>query len=139
MGHVSLTSAPAQSIKEAICKFLNDRNVHLSKLLVVGCDGTNVNTGIHNGVIRQLEELCGRPLQWAICQLHSNELPLRHLMDHLDGKTSGPRGFSGPIGKKLANCEDLPIVNYELIEGNFPSLEKMLLKASVPIKNIYGI
>lgn len=62
MGHVSLPSVSAQSIKEAICKFLNDRNVYLSKLLGVGCNGTNINTGVCNEVIHQLEELCGRPL-----------------------------------------------------------------------------
>ena len=30
-------------------------------------------------------------------QLHCNELPLRHLVEHLDGPTSGPRALSGPL------------------------------------------
>lgn len=29
--------------------------------------------------------------------MHFNELPLRHLLLHLDGTTTGPKCFSGPI------------------------------------------
>ena len=58
----------------------------------VGCDGTVVNTGYKNGIIRQLELSMGRPLQWFVCLLHTNELPLRHQLQHLDGKTTGPKG-----------------------------------------------
>ena len=31
------------------------------------------------GVIEQLEELQQRTLQWLVCSLHADELPLRHL------------------------------------------------------------
>ena len=31
--------------------------------------------------------------------LHSNELPLRHLIEALVGKSDSKSGFSGPIGK----------------------------------------
>ena len=36
--------------------------------LAVGCDGTNVNTGKHSGVIRRLEEAHQKPLhtQWRL-------------------------------------------------------------------------
>ena len=44
---------------------------------------------------------------------HSNELPLRHVLVRLDGKTVGPRSFAGPIGKLLASCENLAIVKFE--------------------------
>ena len=33
--------------------------------------------------------------------LHLNELPLRHVFQNLDGVTSGPDSFSGPIGRQL--------------------------------------
>lgn len=33
--------------------------------------------------------------------IHTNELPLRHLFTHLDGGTSGPRSFNGPIGQLI--------------------------------------
>lgn len=48
-------------------------------VVAIGCDGTSVNTGIKGCLIRVLEEHTKRPLQWLICQLHLNELPLRHI------------------------------------------------------------
>jgi len=48
-------------------------------LNVVGTDGTASITGNKAGFIRCLEEKLGRPLQWAFCLLHCNELPLRHV------------------------------------------------------------
>ena len=75
----------------------------------VGCDGTAVNTGIRDGIIRLLEVALNRPLQWFVCQLHANELPLKHL----DGPTTGPYGFSNHAYRKsLPNCEKLPIVDF---------------------------
>ena len=82
----------------------------------VGCDGTAVNTGIRGGIIRLLEEALNRPLEWFVCQLHANELPLKHL----DGPTTGPQGFSSPIGKSLKNCEKLPIVDFEPLNCVLP-------------------
>ena len=70
------------------------------KLAVVGTDGTASMTGKHNGCIRSLEELLHRPLQWVVCLLHTNELPLRHVFAALDGATSGTDTFAQPIGKK---------------------------------------
>ena len=57
----------------------------------------------------------GRPLHYFSCQLHANELPLRHLIENLLGKSSGPTGFTGQFGKDLANCEHMPIVDYNFI------------------------
>jgi len=48
------------------------------------------NTGAIGGIIRLLEVKLSKPLQWLTCILHATELPLRHLMKHLDGRTSGP-------------------------------------------------
>ena len=45
------------------------------------CDGTAVNTGVKNGVIRKIELHLRRPLQWLICLMHANELPLRKLIE----------------------------------------------------------
>ena len=59
-----------------------------------------------------------RALQWFVCLLHANELPLRHLLAKINGKTVGIRGFSGPISKLLVSCENLPIVIFELV-GEF--------------------
>ena len=68
------------------------------KLKIVGSDGTPVMTGKSKGFIASLETLIGRPLQWVICLLHLNELPLRHVFQKLDGVISEPDSFSGPIG-----------------------------------------
>jgi hypothetical protein len=99
----------------------------LDKLVAIGCDGTNVNTGRTGGVIRLLEDELQRPLQWLICQLHFNELPLRHLLLHLDGVTSGPRSFSGPIGKQMSTCEKSPIVAFSPIDVNLPDMTDVTL------------
>ncbi|GBN00155.1 hypothetical protein AVEN_77795-1 [Araneus ventricosus] len=60
---------------------------------------------------------CGRPLQWAVCLLHANELPLRHLLQTLDGVTSDPRAVSGPIAIAIKTCEEIAIVPFGVIEG----------------------
>lgn len=45
-----------------------------------------------------------------------NELPLRHLLKKLDGDTTGPSTFSGPIGRKLEGCENRKVVAYQAIQ-----------------------
>ena len=60
---------------------------------------TAVMTGKNKGFIASLETLIGIPLQWVICFLHLNELPLRHVFQNLDGITSEPDSFLGPIGR----------------------------------------
>ena len=51
-----------------------------------------------------------KPFPWFLCQLHTNELPLRHLLQIFDGKTSGPKGFRGDIGKILNRCEKFDVI-----------------------------
>ena len=72
-----------------------------SKLALVKADETNVNTGCNNGAMHYLELFSQRPLQWDICMLHLNELPLRHTFITLDGLTKSPDNFFGPIGSML--------------------------------------
>ena len=66
------------------------------KLKIVGSGGTGVMTGKSKGFIASLETLIGRPLQWVICLLHLNELPLRHVFQNLHGITSRLDSFPGP-------------------------------------------
>ena len=49
----------------------------------------------------RLEELLNKPLQWIVCSLHTNDLPLRHVFGALDGSTSGPHNFVGSTEKIL--------------------------------------
>lgn len=76
LGHVSPNSGSAKDIVASILLCLREQGVPLDNLDLVGCDGTNTNTGWKNGAIRKLEEHLVRPLQWAVCLLHFNELPL---------------------------------------------------------------
>lgn len=48
------------------------------------------------------------------------ELPLRHLFEFIDGSTSGPRSYSGPIGKVLKACAELPLVSFRTIQHDLP-------------------
>ena len=75
------------------------------KLAIVGTDGTASLTGKYNGCISGLKELLNKPLQWIVCLLHTNELPLQLVFGVLDGSISGPVTFAGPIGKKLHGPE----------------------------------
>jgi hypothetical protein len=64
----------------------------------------------------------GRALQWFICILHANELPL-HLLQKVDGITQGPKAISGPIGTAIQTCEQMPVVSYTPIAlENFPDM-----------------
>jgi hypothetical protein len=56
----------------------------------------------------------------AIHKLHANELPLRHLIIHLDGPTTGPKGFSGPLGKALNKIEERSVVAFKPIKSKMP-------------------
>ncbi|CAH0562903.1 unnamed protein product [Brassicogethes aeneus] len=101
IGHVTPLSGSAYNIKQGIVKFLEER-VDFSNLVAIGCDGTVVNTGNKNGAIRMLELYLDRPVQWLICLFHANELPLRHLMQKLDGPSTGPHGYSELVPNDLS-------------------------------------
>ena len=70
-----------------------------SKIKVLGCDGTAVNTGVCGGACRLFELASETPVHWFVCQIHANELNLRHVFHALDGTTSGPDSWKGPIGR----------------------------------------
>ncbi|KAL4718111.1 hypothetical protein ACJJTC_005692 [Scirpophaga incertulas] len=118
LGYVVPHIGSAKGIAFSITNFLKQLNISHDGLMAIGCDGTNVNTGKYGGIIRLLEKQLNKPLQWIICLLHMNELPLRHLFFHLDGSTSGPKSYNGPLGKALENCEELPVIKYKIIEGD---------------------
>lgn len=116
-------SGTAANIKNELLQCLKNNDTDISNLTVIGCDGTNVNTGWKGGIIRLLENDIKRPLQWCICLLHANELPLRHLLQSLDGDTKGPYSFSGPIGTLLKHCQEMPTVEFTPIKTSLPQLE----------------
>ncbi|GBM29697.1 hypothetical protein AVEN_156884-1 [Araneus ventricosus] len=54
-GHVTAATGGAKAIKEAILNFFVSNNIQLKGLTVIGCDGTNVNTGHKVGIISLME------------------------------------------------------------------------------------
>ena len=128
--HVSPPDGKGRLIAQTIFDKIKDTSLQ-DNLATVGSDGMAVKTGAHNGAIRNLEELCKRSVQWSICLLHSNELPLRHVFQALDGTTSSPDSFSGPVRKSLKGCvsewgiaefvaissPDLPILSEDLVDS----------------------
>jgi len=98
--HFSLQDGKGRTTAQEV--FDSTRGTELEdRLAIVGTDGTACMTGKNNACIRHLEKLLHRPLQWILCLLHANELPLRHVFAALNGSTSGPNTFTGPIGKCL--------------------------------------
>ena len=101
------TVSAAKAVADQLLDYL--KGVELDKsLLAVGGDSTNVNTGYKGGSIHYLEVGLGRRLVWIICQLHTNELPLRHLIIDLDGPTASGNKFTGPLGQMLDQVENMP-------------------------------
>ena len=75
-----------------------------SKDSLIACDGCNVNTGKHGGVIRRVELELDRPLQWLVCLLHLTKLPLREMFKNIDGITTGSRTYQGEMEKTTSDC-----------------------------------
>lgn len=69
----------------------------LENLTTIGCDGTVTNTGAKGGMISLLENV------------QYNELPMRHLYQFPNAKTTGPRTYADEIGKKLDKSEKIDI------------------------------
>ena len=97
---------PALKTAQALFDVLEQFN-SVDSLQILQGDSTNANTGWRGGSHAHLEKLLGRKLYWAICNLHTNELPLRHLIEILDGPTSSDKGFSGPVCSLLSKVEQM--------------------------------
>ncbi|GBN00641.1 hypothetical protein AVEN_154407-1 [Araneus ventricosus] len=77
-------------------------------------------TGWKSGILRKLEELTGKRMQWAVCLLHFIELPFRDLFTHIDSTSSSPNSYTSLIVSKLPNCEKLPVVSFKPIKCDVP-------------------
>lgn len=99
---------PAEVIADHLVDFLKKNSIDKS-LQAIGGDSTNVNTGWQGGVMHWVEAKLNRKLIWLVCALHTNELPLRHLITELDGKTLTNNKWSGTIGNMLDTATELEI------------------------------
>lgn len=118
MDHVVPESKKAVDIAKEILSVITDTD-SVNSLQALLCDGTVCNTGKTNGVIRQIEQGVGRPLQWLVCLLHTNELPLRRYISALDGGfTRGPSSYTGGIMSSLNfDPKDMPIAKFKPVAG----------------------
>ncbi|CAI6353446.1 unnamed protein product [Macrosiphum euphorbiae] len=123
--HLTPAGGTGEQIASVLFEYL--QNLPALDLRAVGCDGTNVNTGWKAGAIALLEKKLGYPVQRFICLLHGNELPLRHMFQNIDGSTTGPTSFSGPIGKSLVRCLSLQVVQFKKIDVEIPNFDSKLL------------
>lgn len=115
--HVAVTSKGSTGMLEAIITGLQNLSIKYAHVYAVGCDGTNANTGPMGGAIKLLETHLGKPVHWFVCLLHANELPLRHLIIKMDGDTTGPNAWKGPIGQAITkDVWKKEIVQFEKIE-----------------------
>ena len=57
------------------------------------------------------------------CGFHANESALKSVFRKIDGVTSGPKSFKGPIGKQLAN--DIQATP-QVITQKFKELDKTI-------------
>ena len=98
---------PALKVAQGLLDILEQHNSTQS-IQFLGGDSTAMNTGWKGGSHALLERLLGRRLYWGICNLHTNELPLRHLITALDGPTSSDKGFTGPVCSLLSKVNEMP-------------------------------
>lgn len=122
-GHVTPKSGSGKDIVASILNHMKEACIDKKTIKALGCDGTATNTGVSNGAIVIFERALKQPVQVVVCMLHLNELPLRKVFIMLDGPTSGPTSFSGPIGKSLTHCQDLPVINFVRIDVSFPEVD----------------
>ena len=82
IAHRTLKSENSQSVSEKVLEVVRETGSEQS-LVALLFDGTAVNTGWENGAAVRIERQVGRNLQWLVCLLHANELPLRYLQTFL--------------------------------------------------------
>ena len=121
---IPVTGATSLVLATETFSVLQEHN-SLESIQAVLLDNTATNTGPISGLVVKLEEFLKRKLYLIGCALHQNELPLRALFVKLDGDTTGPRSFSGLLGKRCAeNIQDRNQVLFECIEN--PIVDKYI-------------
>lgn len=110
LGHIVVHEHNAAGVTQHLINFFTDKEIALGELIAICSDGEPTNTGTSGGIIRKFEEHLGRAVHWAICLLHFNELPLRHLYNHIEGSVAkGPHAATGPLAKNLDICHTLQV------------------------------
>ena len=98
--HLDPEDGTGKAVAQAMYDWI-DSIGQADNISVIGADSTAVNTGWKQGAIHHMEVFLGHKLMWSICQLHLNELGLRHLIEAMDGPTGSANTFIGPVGQLL--------------------------------------
>ena len=106
-------------------------------------DNTSANTGVDNRLVVTIEKLLNRGIHLIGCVLHQNELPLRHVIAEIDGKSNDPKKYKGPIGQKVSadDLNDLAIFEIVPIHSEIDSyvnpdiLSDLIVKTNVNFTN----
>lgn len=131
IGNKAIPNGTAVAHLNAMKEILEEKSILPEDIDAIGSDGTVVNTGHDGGAIRLFEMEYGKTVQWVQCMLHTNELPLRALIENLDGGFKSKNSLSGPIGKRLTRAiEELPIVEFNMISFSVPDINVEGLKTS---------
>jgi hypothetical protein len=104
--HLEPDSRKAVDVSDSIMNYIKENEMD-GGWKVVGSDSTSVITGNVGGAICLLEKALARKLNWSICLLNTNELPLRNIFTTLDGPTTGSNSVQGPVGKLLPHVDDM--------------------------------
>ncbi|XP_047143056.1 uncharacterized protein LOC124817256 [Hydra vulgaris] len=125
--HKDILNATGENLAQSTFEVLKQYN-SVDSLLGIVFDNTNVNTGYTTGLCASLERKLGRTIHKTGCALHSNELPLRHIIEQLDSGTNTPQTFFGEIGK--GGAQDLhhkPIAKFEPVLTSLVFLENSVI------------
>jgi hypothetical protein len=68
-------------------------------------------TGYQNGAIAITERIVGKPLHYFICFSHLNELPWRHYLVHVLGRTKSTDGWKSDW-LNLHDVESRPVAKF---------------------------
>ena len=94
IGHLAPSAKDAKTQAEELYRFFVAHGID-ETIRFIGGDSTNVNTGVKGGIMHFLEGHLGHRLMRVVCELHTNELPFRHIIEELDGPTTGPHSYAG--------------------------------------------
>lgn len=105
LGFVSVLQGTAKFIFDEIWNFLNPEGKEFRRLIAIGSDGTNVNTGCDAGIITLFEMRLKRNIHRIICLFHLIELCIKYIVVKIDGPLLSEKKLSGPVGK-IISAED---------------------------------
>lgn len=90
---------------DTFVEFMRERGIDKT-IMTIGGDSTNVNTGWGGGAMHLVKKKLCQKLNCLVCDLHTIELPMRHLITALDSKTLSNNLRAGVLGKMLETTKD---------------------------------